>query len=59
MTAAPADPAAWVPFSLSPAQISTEIINYSTSDRMKLCKKVTNPQKTEYDGLSEKDFVSY
>jgi hypothetical protein len=40
-------------FSLSPAQTSNDIIDYSTSDGMKLYTKATKPQKNEYDGSSE------
>ena len=42
-----------VQFSLSPAQISNDIINYATSDGMKLYTKATKSQKAEYDGSSE------
>ena len=40
-------------FSLSPAQTSNDVIDYSTSDGMKLYTKATKPQKNEYDGSSE------
>jgi hypothetical protein len=42
-----------IPLSLSPAQISNNVINYSTSDGMKLYTKATKPQKSKYDGLLE------
>jgi hypothetical protein len=40
-------------FSLSPATTTNTIIDYSTSDGMKLFAKATKPQKTEYDGSAE------
>ena len=40
-------------FSLSPATTTNDIIDYSTSDGMKLFAKATKPQKTEYDGSSD------
>jgi hypothetical protein len=40
-------------FSLSPAKQTNNVIDYSTSDGMKLFAKATKPQKTEYDGSSD------
>jgi hypothetical protein len=37
-------------FSLSPAKTTNDVIDYATSDGMKLFAKATKPQKTEYDG---------
>jgi hypothetical protein len=52
---APGAPAARAPvhFSLSPAQVFNDIINYPTSDGMKLYSKATTLQKIEYNGSSE------
>ena len=40
-------------FSLSPARTTNDIIDYATSDGMKLFAKATKPQKTEYDGTPD------
>ena len=40
-------------FLLSPATTTNSIIDYSTSDGMKLFAKATKPQKTEYDGSAD------
>jgi hypothetical protein len=48
-----APPAINMAFSLSPATTTNNIIDYSTSDGMKLFTKATKPQKTEFDGSAD------
>jgi hypothetical protein len=50
---APAAVALAARFSLSPAHASNDVINYGTSDGMKLYNKATKPQTNEYDGSSD------